>query len=79
MVDEEELIHRCSITIEGKRFVRAIVLNAIGKRNAEKANRKPGDPGTPENPIFRDGEAYIYSSTNRLLKWEDDKKDGKDT
>ncbi|MBR5679503.1 MAG: hypothetical protein IKX19_02535 [Clostridia bacterium] len=68
---DEELIRKFSVEINGKRFIRANVLDAIGRRNAERANRKPGDPGTVENPIFKNGRAYIYSSTNRLIIWED--------
>ena len=68
---DEELFRRFSVEINGKKFVRASVLDAIGRRNAEKANRKPGDPGTKENPIFKNNQAFIYSSTNRLIMWED--------
>ena len=68
---DEELIRKFSVVINGRRFVRANILDAIGKRNAERANRKPGDPGTVENPIFKNGRAFIYSSTNRLILWED--------
>ena len=70
-ISDEELIRRFSVEINGKRFMRASVLDAMGKRNAERANRKPGDPGTMENPIFKNGHAYVFSSTNRLLMWED--------
>ena len=38
---DEELIRKFSVEINGKRFIRANVLDAIGKRNAERANRKP--------------------------------------
>ena len=68
---DEELIRRFSVEINGRRFMRARVLDAIGRRNAERANRKPGDPGTKENPIFKNGKAFVYSSTNRLIMWED--------
>lgn len=68
---DEELVSRYSVEINGRRFVRAKVLDSIGKRMAERANRQPGDPGTLENPIFQNGLAYIYSSTNRLIIWED--------
>lgn len=68
---DEELIRRFSVEINGRRFMRAKVLDAIGRRNADRANRKPGDPGTMENPIFKNGKAFIYSSTNRLIMWED--------
>ena len=68
---DEELIRRFSVEINGKRFMRARVLDAIGRRYAKRANRKPGDPGTPENPIFKNGRAFIYCSTNRLIMWED--------
>lgn len=69
--DDEELINKYSVQINGKTFIRSSVLNAIGKRRAAKANRHPGDPGTPENPIFKHGQAYVYSSTNQLIIWED--------
>ena len=65
---DEVLIQRFSVDINGKRFARASVVNAIGKRNAEKASRKPDDPGTPENPIIKDGKAFVYSAANRLIE-----------
>jgi len=68
---DEELIRAYSVEINGKRFIRASVLDAMGRRRAQEANRQPGDPGTPENPIFKNGHAYVYSSTNRLVMWED--------
>lgn len=68
---DEELIRKYSVEINGRRFIRAKVLDAMGRRRAEAASRKPGDPGTPENPIFKSGHAYVYSSTNRLIMWED--------
>ena len=61
-LSEEELIRRFSVEINGTRYVRASVLDAIGRRNAERANRRPGDPGTPENPVFRNGWARPLSS-----------------
>ena len=69
--DDEELINKYSVQINGKTFIRSSVLNAIGKRRAAKTNIHPGDPGTPENPIFKNGHAYVYSSTNQLIIWED--------
>ena len=57
---DEELIRRFSVEINGRRFMRARVLDAIGRRNAERANRKPGDPGTMENPIFKNGKAFNF-------------------
>ena len=68
---DEELIRRYSVEINGKRFIRASVLEAMGRRKAMEANRKPGDPGTIENPIFKSGHAYVFSSTNQLIMWED--------
>ena len=68
---DEELIRRYSVRVNGKRFIRARVLEAMGKRKAEETNRKPGDPGTVENPIFRNGHAYVFSSANELIIWED--------
>lgn len=68
---DEELISKYSVQIHGKTYVRSSVMDAIGKRRAQNAARQPGDPGTPENPIFHNGHAYIYSSTNRLIVWED--------
>ena len=44
-------------------------MNEIGRREALK--RKPGDPGTNENPIFKNGKAFIYTQFNRLALWED--------
>ena len=70
-ISDEELIRRFSVEINGKKFMRADVLEAMGKRSAEKTTRKPGDPGTIENPIFKNGHAYVYSSMNRLIMWED--------
>ncbi len=68
---DEELIRRFSVKINGRRFIRARVLEAMGRRKAEETDRKPGDPGTIENPIFKNGHAYVFSSTNQLIMWED--------
>lgn len=68
---DEDLINMYSVQVNGKTFIPSSVFNAIGKRRAEKANRQPGDPGTAENPIFMNGHAYVYSSTNQLILWED--------
>ena len=50
---DEELIAEYSMEIDGRTFVPARLLDAIGERQAREADRKPGDPGTAENPIFR--------------------------
>ena len=68
---DEELLSEYPVDKNGRRIVHARLLDAIGERRAKEANRKPGDPGTIENPIFRNGKAYIYSSKNRLILWED--------
>lgn len=68
---DEELIRKYSVISDGHRYIKASVLDAIGKRQAQQANRKPGDPGTKENPIFREKHAFIYNSRNRLVLWED--------
>ena len=68
---DEELIRKYSVISDGHRYIKASVLDAIGKRQAQQANRKPGDPGTKENPIFREKHAFIYNSGNRLVLWED--------
>lgn len=68
---DEELVAKYSVLIDGKRYVPSKISDAIGRRHAEIADRKPGDPGTIENPIFKDGHAYVFSSTNRLIIWED--------
>ena len=44
------------------------IANEIGRREALK--RKPGDPGTKENPIIRNGKAYLYTKYNQLALWE---------
>ena len=68
---DEELIREYSVSVEGRTFVPARLLDAIGRRQVQKANRKPGDLGTTQNPIFKDGKAYVYSSRNQLIWWED--------
>ena len=68
---DEELIAEYSTEIDGKTFVPARLLDAIGERQVHAAARKPGDPGTVENPIFKEGRAYVYSKRNKLILWED--------
>ena len=34
----------------------------------------PGGPGTLENPAIEDGKGYAYGSRNKLILWEDYKK-----
>lgn len=68
---DEELIVKYTVEVNGRKFVPSKVLDYIGKRHAKLADRKPGDPGTKENPIFKDGHAYVYSSADKLIIWED--------
>ena len=68
---DEELLAEYSINVKGKTFVPARLLDAIGARNVKLANRQPGDLGTIQNPVFKDGKAYVYSSRNELIWWED--------
>ena len=68
---DEELLRKYTVEINGRKFVRASVKEAIDQRHALLADRKPGDPGTVENPIFKNGHAFIYNSRNRLSMWED--------
>ena len=68
---DEELLQKYTVEINGRKFVRASVKEAIERRHAILADRKPGDPGTLENPIFINGHAYIYNSRNHLIMWED--------
>jgi len=68
---DEDLLREYSVSVEGRTFVPARLLDAIGRRHVQMADRKPGDPGTTENPIFKDGKAYVYSSRNQLIWWED--------
>lgn len=68
---DEELIAEYSIEIDGRTFVPARLLDAIGERQVRAADRKPGDPGTVENPIFKKGKAYVYGKRNKLILWED--------
>lgn len=70
-ISDEDLIKKYSVNVNGHRFVPSRVIDAIGRRQAALANRQAGDPGTRENPIFISGHAYIYSSTNKLIMWED--------
>lgn len=68
---DEELLNEYKIEIDGKTFVPTRLLDAIGERQALLSERKPGDPGTAENPIFKNGKAYIYGKRNTLILWED--------
>ena len=68
---DEELIEEYSTEIDGTTFVPARLLDAIGERQVRMADRKPGEPGTVENPIFIEGRAYVYSKRNKLILWED--------
>ena len=68
---DDELIAEYSTEIDGRTFVPARLLDAIGERQVRAADRKPGEPGTVENPIFKEGRAYVYSRRNKLILWED--------
>ena len=68
---DEELMAEYSEEIDGRTFVPARLLDAIGERQVRMADRKPGDPGTVENPIFKEGKAYVYGKRNKLILWED--------
>ena len=46
----------------------ANIANEIGRREA--LMRKPGDPGTRENPIIKNGKLFIYTRYNHLALWE---------
>ena len=68
---DEELINKYSVDIDGKTYVPSRLLDAIGRRQVKQAARHPGDPGTIQNPIMKDGKAYVYNSRNKLIWWED--------
>ncbi len=68
---DEELLEEYSADLEGKTFVPSRLIDAIGQRKARLANRKPGDPGTIQNPVFINGKAFVYNSRNKLVLWED--------
>ena len=68
---DEELLEKYTIRADGRTFVPARVLDAIGRHQVQMANRKPGDLGTIQNPIIKDGKAFAYNSRNRLAMVED--------
>lgn len=68
---DDELLSEYSVDVDGRKFVPSRLLDAIGDRQVRLAARKPGDPGTVENPIFYEGKAYIYGRRNKLILWED--------
>ena len=72
LLSDEELVKELErrTVRDGKRvWKNANIVNEIGRREALK--RKPGDPGTEENPIMKNGKAFVYTKFNRLALWED--------
>ena len=59
---DEKLIEEYSTEIDGRTFVPAHLLDAIGERQVRMADRKPGEPGTVENPIFIEGRPMFIAS-----------------
>lgn len=60
-----------SVTVDGRCWVSGSLLGEIGRREAQMANRQPGDPGTIQNPIMKNGNAYAYNSRKRVSLIED--------
>ena len=71
LLSDEELVkelERRTVRVGERGWKNMNIANEIGRREALK--RKPGDPGTRENPIFKNGKAFIYTKFNRLVLWE---------
>ena len=71
---DRELIEKYSVRINGKTYVPSRLLDAICARQRKTMDLHPGAPGTLENPVMKDGKAYVYGSRNKLILWEDYKK-----
>lgn len=69
--DEElrTLLEETTIRDGNRVWHSATIVNEIGRREALR--REPGSPGTLQNPIIRNGKAYVYTKYNHLALWED--------
>lgn len=71
-ITEDELVSIYGGTMDdGRIYINSRVRDAIGEMHAKREGRVAGDPGTRENPIFRNGHAFIYNSRNDLIMWSD--------
>ena len=71
-LSEDDLVSIYGGTMDDGRFyINSRVRDAIGKMHAKREGRVAGDPGTRENPIFKNGHAFIYNSRNDLIMWSD--------
>lgn len=58
------------IVIDGKKYIRPGISPVRAEKMHEKLKVAPGDSGSDENPIIRDGYEYVYSSTGKLVRKE---------
>ena len=71
-MSEEDLVSIYGGTMnDGRFYINSRVRDAIGEMHAKREGRVAGDPGTRENPIFKNGHAFIYNSRNDLIMWSD--------
>ena len=71
---DRELIEKYSVRSNSKTYVPSRLLDAICARQRKTMDLHPGGPGTLENPVIEDGKGYAYGSRNKLILWEDYKK-----
>lgn len=56
------------VTFKGRTYKRTGISPARAALAQKKTALTPGAPGTDENPIMKDGFAYVYSSTGKLVR-----------
>ena len=57
-----------SVVVDGRRFYRAGVKDAILRKYAAETNPGPGEPGSKENPLIRHGRSFVYNDTGDLVE-----------
>ena len=65
---DEQLYEKYGRWLDGQRWMPMRILEAMGRRKT--AALKPGDPGTPENPIMHGDAPYVYARNGHLVPLE---------
>ena len=65
---DEQLYEKYGRWLDGQRWMPMHILEAMDRRKA--AALKPGDPGTPENPIMHGDAPYVYDRNGHLIPLE---------
>lgn len=65
--EDRVLLLKNSTIIDGRRFYKAKILNALLEKYAAMTNPKEGEPGSKSKPLVRFGKKYVYNTRGRLV------------